>query len=243
MLAALLIAIAFSLGFFVESIIGFGGGLIAYFILGLFLDLKEMILAGLYIGTFSSTYIACNDLKSFDRKIFWSLIPICLLGTISGTFIFSYFPSEILSLFFGILLILLAIKIVFFDKFIFPKIFKTKLLFMGGLAQGAFGVGGPFLVNAIKSDFKNKSSLRTTMAVFFVFFNLARWAQLLLRGQIEIQLFAKIWWVIIPVFAAIWLGYRVHLKISEEVFKKLIGLMTIFAGVKFLVSFLTNFFA
>lgn len=232
--AALLIATSFSLGFFVESIIGFGGGLIAYSILGFFLDLKEMIIAGLYIGTISSAYIAYTDFKSCDKKLFLPLLPLCLLGTVIGVFIFSKFPSDILSMIFGVLLILLAIKTIFFDKFSFPKIFKTKLLLIGGISQGAFGIGGPFLVNALKSDFKNKSSLRTTMAMFFVTFNLVRFFQLSLQHEIKPEFFMEIWWTVIPVFVAIKLGYRAHLKISEEFFKKLIGLMTIFAGLKFL---------
>jgi uncharacterized membrane protein YfcA len=232
----LLIATSFSFGFFVESIIGFGGGLIAYSILGFCLDLKEMILAGLYISTCASAYIAYTDLKSFDKKIFKLVAPICLLGTILGVFAFTYFSSTILSVIFGILLILLAIKTIFFDKFFFPKNFKTQLLLIGGISQGAFGIGGPFIVNALKNDFENKSALRTTMAVFFMFFNLVRFAQLSLQGKIEPEFFSKIWWTIIPVFLAIKLGYKFHLKISEILFKKMIGLMTIFAGLKFLAK-------
>ena len=236
MLIALLIATSFSFGFFVESIVGFGGGLIAYSILGFFLDLKAMILAGLYISTCASAYIAYTDLKSFDKKIFKAVVPVCLLGTILGVFAFTYFSSTILSFILGILLILLAIKTIFFDKFIFPKNFKTQLLLIGGISQGTFGIGGPFIVNALKNDFENKSALRTTMAVFFVFFNLVRFAQLTLQGQIEPEFFSKIWWTIIPVFLAIKLGYKIHLKISEDLFKKMIGLMTIFAGLKFLTN-------
>ena len=195
-----------------------------------------MILAGLYISTCASAYIAYTDIKSFDKKVFKSVAPICLIGTILGVFTFTYFSSAILSVIFGILLILLAIKTIFFDKFIFPKNFKTQLLFIGGISQGAFGIGGPFIVNALKNDFKNKSALRTTMAVFFLFFNLVRFAQLSLQGKIEPVFFSKIWWTIIPVFLAIHIGYRVHLKISENLFKKMIGLMTIFAGLKFLAT-------
>jgi len=234
MSVAILIATSFSLGFFVESILGFGGGLIAYAILGFFIDLKEMILAGLYIGTCSSAYIFYTDLKSLDKKVLKSLIPLCALGTILGTFLFAKLPAEILSGIFGFVLILLAIKIMFFDKFVFPKIFKKKLILIGGISHGAFGIGGPFWVNALKDDFKNKSTLRTTMAACFVAFNLIRITQLTLQGQIKLDFFAKIWWVIIPIFIAIKLGHLVHLKISEEIFKKGIAVMTILAGLKFL---------
>lgn len=234
MSAAILIAISFSLGFFVESIIGFGGGLIAYSILGFFLDFKEMILSGFYIGTISSAYIFCTDHKSFDKKVFKSAIPLAIIGTILGVFLFAKLSPQILSLVFGILLTVLAIKIMFFDSFVFPKIFKQKLLFIGGIAQGAFGVAGPFWANALQSDFKNKSTFRSTMAALFVTFNLLRFTQLLLQHQLKLDFFINISWTIIPVFIAIKLGHMVHLKISENLFKKGIAIMTIFAGLKFL---------
>lgn len=240
MLSATLIAISFSIGFFVESMIGFGGGLIAYSILGFFLDLKEMIIAGLYIATLASANIIYTDHKSFDGKIFKSVIPLCLIGSIVGVLLFTKLPIEILSLIFGILLIILAIKILFFDKFIFPKIFKSKLILIGGIVHGAFGTGGPFWVNALQKDFKNKSNLRTTLAAIFVLFNLVRCLQLYLQGQLKADFFFDIWWTIIPVFIAIKLGHKVHLKISEDKFKKGIAILTILAGLKFLSKVITG---
>lgn len=236
MSAAVLIAISFSIGFFFESILGFGGGIIAYTILSFFVDLKVMILAGLYIGTCSSAYIFYTDHKSFDKDIFKSLIPLSFAGTVLGVMCFSFFSSPTLSIILGVLLILLAIKTLFFEKYTFPKIFKNKLLFTAGISQGAFGIGGPFAINALKTSFKNKSGLRTTMASFFVFFNLVRVVQLTIQKQLHLDFFSEIWWVIIPIFASIWLGYKVHLKISEDLFKKGIGIMTIFAGIKFILQ-------
>ncbi len=231
---ALLIATSFSLGFFVESIIGTGGGLIAYAILGFFMNVKEMILAGLYIGTCSSSYIIYTDHKAFNKKIFLTILPICLIGTISGVFIFSILNQQTLSIALGILLILITIKSVFFDKFNLPKILKNKLLFIGGISHGAFGIGGPFVISAIQKDFKNKSELRTTMAAYFAFFNFVRIFQLGIQGQIKLDFFAKIWWVIIPVFIAIKLGHKVHLAISDLFLKRAILLITFLAGLKFL---------
>jgi uncharacterized membrane protein YfcA len=233
---ALLIATSFSIGFFVESIVGFGGGLIAYSILGFFMDLKQMVLAGLYIGTLSSGFIAFTDPKSFDKKIFKSVFLISLSGVVFGVLIFSYLSVKILSLIFAILLMFLAIRTMFFDKYIFPKFFKTKLLLIGGIAQGAFGVGGPFTVNALKNDFRHKSNLRTTMAVFFVFFNIVRFVQLVIEHQISFDFFSQIWWAVIPVFCTIKCGHFIHLKISESFFKKLIAIMTVFAALKFLTK-------
>lgn len=235
MSVSVLIATSFSIGFFFESIIGFGGSLIAYSILGFFMDLKGMILSGLYIGTCSSLYIAYGSFKSFDQKILKSVLPISIFGTIIGVLVFTKLSAEFLSPILGILLIFLAIKTTLFHDFLLPKIFRNKLIFLGGISHGAFGIGGPFVVSAIKNDFKNKSSLRATMAVFFIIFNVIRFIQLLLLGQIEVGFFLEIFWTIIPVLIAIKFGHKIHLKISEETFRKGVALMTILTGIKFII--------
>jgi hypothetical protein len=231
-----LIAASFCFGFFIESIVGFGGGLIAYSILGFFVDIKTMILAGLYIGTLSSLYIAATDFKSFNKEILIKSLPFCLSGTIIGSFIFSVVNAEILSVFLGVLLILLAIKLVFFEHLKIAKILQKKLLLIGGISHGAFGIGGPFFVNALKSSFKNKSELRTTMAIFFVFFNIIRILYLSLSGTLKLNFFYNIWWVVFPIFIAIKLGHKIHIKIDEDFFKKMIAIITAIGGIKLLFS-------
>jgi uncharacterized membrane protein YfcA len=232
----LIISLSFAIGFFIESIVGFGGGLIAYFFLGFVTDLKTMILAGLYIGTCSSIYIMISDYKNFNHKILLRILIFAAIGTIIGCFAFSFLSEKILSSFFAIILIILSVKIIFFDNITLPKILKNKLLLIGGISHGAFGIGGPFWVNALKNDFKNKSELRTTMAAIFVFFNIIRVIQLTIQQELSNDFIGKVWWTIIPVFIAIKLGHYVHLKISEEIFKKLIGAITLFAGLKFIIK-------
>jgi hypothetical protein len=244
MLETILIAIAFSAGFFIESIAGFGGGLIAYTLLAFFIDLKTMIIAGLYIGTCSSFYIAYSDFKSFDKKVFRSIFPPAFFGTILGVMFFSKLDLSILKIFFGSLLLFLAFRLILFEKkqqesinksaSFFSKIFKKKMLLLGGFSQGAFGIGGPFIVNAIKNDFHSKSNLRTTMAVFFVSFNLVRIIQLSIEKQIDFNFILSIWWTIVPVAIAVKLGHFVHLKINDQIFRKIIASITLMSGIKFL---------
>ena len=234
--APLIISLFFSIGFFFESIFGFGGGLIAYSFLSFFFEIKEMTMAGLYIGTFASLYIAFGSRKHFEIKIFTKLIPIALLGSIIGVYIFIYFSSKILSTFFGIILFFLAIKMIFFDKYKFSKSLRSVFLFIGSISQGAFGIGGPFVVSAIRDEFKTKSSLRATMAIYFLFCNVLRISQMLFANKLEIAFFAKISWTIIPVFVAIYFGHCVHLKIKDEIFKKGVATIVLLASIKFLFN-------
>ena len=231
----LLIATSFSIGFFIESIIGFGGGIIAYAILGYFMDIKEMILSGLYIGTCSSAMILLSDYKRFSYKIYISTIPVCFAGTIFGVYGFTIFSSELLSVILGILLIILALKTSFFDHIKPPRYLKNLLLLIGGSSQGMFGIGGPFFVNALKPDFESKSHLRATIASFFVSFNIVRFFQLSYSNEIKPSFFFEIWWTVIPISLAIYLGFKVHAKINEDFFKKGIGIMTMISGIFFLL--------
>ncbi len=233
-MTSIFLAIFFSIGFFVESIIGFGGGLIAYSILGFLMDIKSMVLAGLYIGGLSSLYILYTDHKSFSKKIFLKSFPVCFFGTLLGAFIFGNIDEKTMLTLFGAFAIILSAKVMFFDNLKFPPFFRDVLLLIGGLSTGLFGIGGPFIVNALKDTFKGKSELRSTMAALFVALNACRAVQLGIQGDLPLALFKDIWWTIIPVFAAAYLGYHVHLKVSEAFFKKLIGAMTLFAGIVFL---------
>ncbi|MBM3589916.1 MAG: sulfite exporter TauE/SafE family protein [Alphaproteobacteria bacterium] len=227
-------ALCFSIGFFFESIFGFGGGLIAYSILGFLVDVKNMVLAGLYIGTMSSLYIAISSHDHFDKKIFIKLLPISLMGSIAGVYIFQCFSAQILSVFFGFILLILSIRLIFFDKYKIPKIIKNKFLFFGAISQGAFGIGGPFIVSVINDDFKSKSALRATMAVYFVFCNILRIIQMSFSKILKIDFFMGILWTIIPVFIAIFFGHKIHLKISNKAFKNGLAIITLMASINFI---------
>ena len=234
MTIALLIATCFSFGFFIESIIGFGGGMIAYSILGIFMNIKEMILAGLYIGTISSAAIIFSDYKKVSKRIFFSSIPICFLGTYIGVNAFTTISLQFMTIALGLMLIILSIKTLYFDNLKVPKYYKNSLLLTGGISHGLFGIGGPFFVNALKPEFNSKSELRVTLALFFVTFNLVRFTKLTVQGDLDPGFFLDIWWTVIPVFLAIYLGFKVHVKIDEQLFKKGLSLMTLFAGIIFL---------
>lgn len=229
-----MIALCFAFGFFFESIFGFGGGLIAYSILAFAIDLKLAVLAGLYIGTIASLQIIAGSYRHLNWKILAMLLPLAAIGSSFGGIIFNNFSSKNLSLFFGLLLLILAARIMFFDHYKIPKIFKQKLLFVGAICQGTFGVGGPFVVNAIKDDFKNRSEIRATMAAYFLFCNCIRIVQLSITGKFTFDFLNKAWWIIIPVFITIWLGHFFHRTINENHFKKGVGLITTIAAVRFI---------
>ncbi len=229
-----LIGLIFCAGFFVESIIGFGGTLVAFAILGFFIDIKELILIAIYVATCASIFVVASDHKQFSKNIFLKSFPFCLMGTIIGAVFFIHNNSQIIIFAFGLFLLFLAAKTMFFDNIKLPKHFSNLVLTIGGISQGVFGIGGPFFAIALKNNFRHKSEMRATLAMFFITFNLIRMCQFSLQKTLTFDIFFKLWWIAAPLAISIHLGHLVHKKISEGTFKKIVAILATFSGIEFL---------
>ncbi len=229
-----LIGLIFCLGFFIESIIGFGGTLVAFAILGFFVDIKELILMAIYTATCASIFVVASDYKAFSKTIFLKSFPFCLMGTIIGAVFFVHNSSQVIIVAFGLFLLFLAAKTMFFDNIKLPKHFSNLVLAIGGISQGVFGIGGPFFAIALKDKFQNKSEMRATLAMFFITFNVIRICQFSIQKTLTFDIFFKLWWIAAPLAISIHLGHLVHKKISESAFKKIVAFLATFSGIEFL---------
>ncbi len=232
-----LIILVLSVAFFCESVIGFGGLLIALSVLSFFVEIKILTPTIIYVGFIASIIVLCTDRKTINWSlIVKNIIPISFTGTILGVMLFNYASEVILLKVFAIFLIIVTVKSLIFSKLKLIKIFRTPLLFLGGVAHGLFSIGGPFTILAVKDEFKSKNSLRSTMAVYFAFFNFIRFLQLTYLKKYEISEYFAMWWLIFPIFLAVLLGYRIHLKLPEDLFKKIINLLLLLAGLIYIIK-------
>ena len=230
----IIIALVFFFAFIIESIFGFGGLVISFTILSFFLDTRDMIFLGLYVGVVASVFVVITDYKSFSKKTFLFMFPIALVGTIIGVFLFDYLSNFLLLKFFAIFLFIFSIKSLFFDNLKFSNKFSQKImLFFGGLLQGIFGT---FTVMAVKDKFSNKSELRTTMALFFIIFNLIRVIQLSIQGSFDYVLIVSYWWLCIVLLFAVLIGYRIHVKFNEKYFKLGINILILIASIILMIK-------
>jgi uncharacterized membrane protein YfcA len=232
----LLISAIFLLCFFIESIFGFGGLVLTYAILSFFVDIKDLIFAGMYIGICASSFVLLSDWSSFSKKMFLRLLPLALVGTIIGVLLFGMFSTEMLLVIFAIFLIIFALRSLLFTKITaLPKTLRNFFVVAGGVMQGIYGTGGPFTLLGVRDEFKNKSELRSTMAMFFITFNLVRIVQLNLQGKFNGEAFFSLWWIALPLGLVIFAGYKIHLNLNEKFSQQMISIILLIAGVALLV--------
>ncbi|MFC1615888.1 TSUP family transporter [Patescibacteria group bacterium] len=228
------ITLAFLFGFFIESIFGFAGPVISYAILGFFVDIKTLISLILYVGTVASICVLVTDKHSFSKKEYLTMVKLAIPGALIGALLLNFLSSEELLKILAVFLLGLAFHSFFEPKF--KNSSKKLLLFLSGIIHGIFGLGGVVAIGTMKNSFAHKSQLRVTFATFFLTLNFIRAIQYFLQGTLKYAEIIKFWWIPAPLFLVIWLGHKVHLKISENIFKKGISVLLLIAGTFFLLN-------
>lgn len=232
----IIIALIFLFSYFIESVFGFGGTIIALTMLSFLIDAKNMVYLGIYAAIIANIVIILTDRKSFSKKVFISMFPISIIGTVIGVFLFVHLSNILLLKLFALFLLIFAIKSLIFDNLKLNKNPAQKIiLFFGGFIQGIFGTGGPLSVIGIRDSFSNKSELRTTIAVLFLVFNTVRVLQLYAQNSFPILYVASFWWIVLVVPLAIIMGYAVHIKINEKYFRLGVSLFILIASIILLV--------
>jgi len=229
-----LLALIFCLSFGIESIFGAGGVQIALTFSALFFDIKEMVVITAFAALTSSILILLSDLKSLNSKILFQILLFAIPGIFVGVFFLKNFASPILLKIFGISLILYALWTLLSLEIHISKIFRSIIIFLGGGFTGLFGIGGPFFIVAMRERFLNKSEMRTTLASLFLVLNVFRIFAYSQNSLIDFEKITPYWWIIFPMIGTMFLGYHIHLKISERAFQRGISILLGLAGISFL---------
>lgn len=230
----LLLSLCAFVGYFIESVFGFGGTIAYLSLSGFFFDFKTLIQLSIYMGiVFSGTVIIQNW-----RHIEWQHVKritlLCLPGYIIGTYLMDVLPSQILLKIFAAFLVVYGMQNIFLPHLSTPAFLKKILVIIGGFIQGLTTTGGPFIIMGYRDEFKDKTSIRASMAFIFCIGNIYRYLQNSLTSGGAIEATINYWWICFPMILSAILGYAVHKIIPEEIFKRLIVILLTIIGLIFL---------
>jgi uncharacterized membrane protein YfcA len=230
-----IIGLVFCLCFCVQSVFGFAGNILSVTILSFFFDIKEIIVLAVIVGGIASLLILLSDRKSFSWKLLLEILIPSVPGILIGVFFLRKYDSDFILQLFSIFLIVYALWTLMAPKTHIPNILKPLMNFVSGIFGGIFGGAGPFLIAAMREKFKNKSALRGTFAMLSIVFTVIR-IPLYFQGNVSsIDNVVPFWWVIFPLIFCIWIGHRIHVKISERYFRIGISALLLVAGISFLM--------
>ncbi|ALM07064.1 permease [Sediminicola sp. YIK13] len=232
----LLLILGTFLGFFIQTVIGFAGALVALPILLLAMPLPDAIA---YISIFyfiSTPVFVYREWKNMDKDILKKLALSSIVGVIIGIVILSYGQPLFLKKALGVFIVLFVLKSLRKQK-------ETKRAskmeytygFLGGFFSGVFSTGGPLYVMVVKNVSPDVKTFRATMFGILGLVTVVRLPVLAIGGILTVnQLYNALF--VLPFFImALVLGKKAYLKMDEQLLKKIILGLLFVSGIMLLV--------
>jgi uncharacterized membrane protein YfcA len=216
----------------VRGITGFGSGLIAIPLLAMMLPL---IIVVPMVGLLDYSASLSHGLKH-RRAIAWReilpLLPFTFIGVGTALYLFKTIDAELLTRFLGGFVLLYALYSLFGGN---PHGHATRKWAVpaggfGGLIGTLFGTGGPFYVIYLHIRGLDKSAFRATIATIFFIDGASR-----IVGYTASGFYSKETLILVaaglPMMAiAMYIGGHIHTTISQESFRRAIGVVLIGSG-------------
>jgi len=225
----ILLGTAIFCGFFVQTVVGFAGSLIALPILLIGLKLPDAIAYISIFYLFSSISLVYKEWKNIDKSVIGKLSIPSIIGVLVGIFALTYSQPVILKRALGVF-ILIYVAYVIIGKIDLKLGKKGIMLFgvVGGFFSGIFSTGGPLYVIAVKNSVEEVKIFRATMIGVLALITFVRLPSLAIGGVLNSG-HLKMSLIIFPIFIlAQFLGNYFFLKINEVLFKKvLLGLLSL----------------
>jgi len=221
----------------VRGITGFGSGLIAIPLLALILPITIVVpMIGLvdYIAALAH---GVNHRRSIQWREVAPLLPFTLIGVLSALYIFKTVDGDLLKRILGGFVLLYAIYSLFGRNPNGRLSRKWSVIGggFGGLVSTLFGTGGPFYVIYLQLRGLDKTAFRATIATIFMLEGGARIIGYSLSGFYSVDTLTLVV-VALPVMAlAMYVGGHIHTNISQESFKRAIGMVLLGSGAALLI--------
>lgn len=222
-----LLTIGIFTGFFVQTITGFAGALIALPFLLFVMPLPDAI--G-YLSIFymiSTPFHVYKEWKYIDKLLLKKLALSSFFGLLIGIIVLSYGQPTILKKGLGIFILLFVLHNILSNKEI-QIVSKMKFFFgfLGGFFSGVFSTGGPLYLVIVKNETSDVKIMRATMFGVLGLITVMRIPVLAFEGILTVdQLYNSLY--VLPFFIlALVLGKKVYLKLNEMILKRImLGLL------------------
>lgn len=233
----IIVSIAIFFGFFVQTVVGFAGSLIALPILLLSVALPDAIAYISIFYIFSSIFLINKEWNNIDFSILSRLAIPTIIGVVIGILVLAFTNPILLKKGLGIFIIVYVMYVSLIKgQFEVGRKIVALLGILGGFFSGVFSTGGPLYVISVKTMAIDVKTFRATMIGIMGLITLVRIPMLSLSGILTLAHW-KIALIIFPVFLlAQYIGRLVYTKINEFYFKKVLLVLLLFSGIVLIIN-------
>lgn len=217
----------------IQSLSGFGGGLIAVPLLSVFYEPKFIV------PPFSLTMLILNTAmffegrKGIDRRKISMIVAGSVIGLPIGISILKHIDQNIIRLF--ISAVTLALGLIFLFSFK-PEIKQNRLTFtaagiISGFLSGSTAMGGPPLIFILMAMRLKKDAFRSTLIGCFAFNGIIANILFFFNGLFNAANLKIALTAFLPVAAGMLLGLKIKTRLSEKKFGKITVFIVVAIGI------------
>ena len=220
-------------------LLGFGAGLIAVGTMALLLpELKDAVVLLLLVNLPAELYVV----RTSWQKISWRGVLVIFIGVAIGiplgTSWLRWGDASFLLILLGIFLVTVGIIFLFIRS---PKArtlpiwASAPIGVISGVLTGLFGTGGPPLILYYQHSGTEKAAFRGNLMAIFLLMTTVRVPSYALFGLITAPRLWSALAVMPAVIAGALIGNRIHLRIEESTFRRLVSAALLVIGLLLLV--------
>ena len=208
----------------VRGFSGFGFSLLAITALSLVYTPAEIVPSIFMLEIAASL----NLLPGIWKDIHWkSLLPLmlgCLIATPIGVWALANVPAEPMQIALSIFVLIATALLAkgFALKSMPGPIASTAAGAASGLANGAFGIGGPPVILFYFASPAGNLAGRASMIMFFIFTDVIGLANQSLHGLITMQAATRALFYLPALLLGVWIGARSFKSVDQGLFRKIV---------------------
>jgi uncharacterized membrane protein YfcA len=220
----------------VYVLFGFGSGLIAVGSLALvFPELKDVVVLLLLVNLPAELFVSWRSRKDIRWRPIMGLGVGIAVGIPLGAWLLKTTEPRIMLTVLGWFLIgvgLLFSKLPSGSRYTLPVAAAPPTGVLSGVLTGLFGTGGPPLIVWYHLASVGKQAFRANLMTIFLLMTAVRVPSYVAGGLITAPRLWSSLLVMPAVLLGAWLGHRLHVKISERAFRRLVsGLLAVLGAV------------
>ncbi|MEN8006313.1 MAG: sulfite exporter TauE/SafE family protein [Candidatus Krumholzibacteriota bacterium] len=224
----------------VYVLFGFGAGLIAVGSLALvFPEIKDVVVLLLLVNLPAELFVTWRSRREIRWRPIGGLGVGIAVGIPVGAWLLSTTDPGIVLTILGWFLIavgLVFVKLPPGGRINPPAVAAPPTGLVSGVLTGLFGTGGPPLIIWYHLAAVGKSAFRANLMTIFLLMTFVRVPSYVAGGLVTGPRLWSSLLVMPAVFFGAWLGHRLHLKISERTFRRLVSLLLAVLGLMLLLK-------
>ena len=238
-------------GYAVQTVTGFGAGVI-YLTLGAhFLGIDELVRLIVPISFLQTGYIAFVHRDG----IHWPLLlrrvlPLMMLGMVVAFVFMGGVDSVLLVVVFGLWVLFLSSRELVQatrsdgaeQNRPIGKLGSFVSLVLAGLIHGVYATGGPMLVYAIGREGLSKHVFRSTLCVVWISLNVILVSRFAMAGDYDLDVLKNMLMFVPTVPLGIVVGEWIHRRVDEKLFQIAVYVLLIAAAISLLIRYLPELY-